>query len=440
MAARWLLAAIALAGGVPCTAAALAPPRVVRASAGDLFNFADNLARGGDPASAEAVLTLLSEDPNSDVRNEARFRRSKLLVAEGKQTSAALLLRQILDEKPDAAPVRLELAQLLEKMGDKEDAWRQVRAVRASGLPPAVARLVDRYSEALRAARPVGASFEIALAPDSNINRATRSNRLGTIFGDFDINGNSKAKSGTGLSLRGQSYRRFALGGRDSSLLVSLSGYADLYRKMKFNDVAVDLSAGPELRLGRDQLNFEVGGTERWFGQKPFTRSARFGVTWTRPVGSVMQLRVTGTAALVDNQVNDLEDGKSYAGRIELERALSATSGVGLNLSRDREALRDPGYSTTGWRAGLISWHDTGRMTFTAEAEFGTLHADKRLLLFPDERSERYSRLSFGATFRQLRLHGFAPVARLTVERNRSTIEFYDYRRVQSEVGVVRAF
>ena len=30
--------------------------------------------------------------------------------------------------------------------------------------------------------------------------------------------------------------------------------------------------------------------------------------------------------------------------------------------------------------------------------------------------------------------------ARFSIERNRSTVEFYDYRRTRSEVGVVRAF
>jgi hypothetical protein len=79
-------------------------------------------------------------------------------------------------------------------------------------------------------------------------------------------------------------------------------------------------------------------------------------------------------------------------------------------------------------------------MTFTASAEFGKLRADERLVLFPERRSDRYASLSLGATFRQLQWRGFAPVARLSVERNRSTIAFYDYRRTRSEIGVVRAF
>ena len=69
-------------------------------------------------------------------------------------------------------------------------------------------RLVDRYSAALRAQKPLGASFELAIAPDSNINRATRSDTLGTVLGDFTLNQDAQARSGVGLALRGQVYGR----------------------------------------------------------------------------------------------------------------------------------------------------------------------------------------------------------------------------------------
>jgi hypothetical protein len=230
------------------------------------------------------------------------------------------------------------------------------------------------------------------------------------------------------------------MGSSDNSMLVRLSGLADVYKEMRFNDIALDLGAGPELRLGRNQVNLEVGATQRWYGQKPFMRSARLGAAWVRPLGKQTQLRLTGLAALVDNRFNDLEDGKTYSGRLEVEHALSATTGVGINGSLGREALADPGYSTKSWRVGLLGWHDFGRATVTAEADMGRLNADERLLLFPDKRADNYSRLSFGVTLRQLQWRGFAPIARFSIERNRSTIEFYDYRRTRSEVGVVRAF
>jgi len=405
-----------------------------------MLKLAEVADANGDTSTAAAIYDALEADRDSDVRAEARFRHAKLLLRQQRTREAAVLLRRLLDEKPGAVVARLELAHALQLLGNPDAALRELRAAQASGLPPDVARLVDRYSEALRAARPTGASIEIALAPDSNINQATRSDTLGTVFGDFDIGKDSKAKSGIGVSLRGQAFHRFGLGGGDDSLLVRLSGFADLYRAARFNDIAVDLAAGPELRLGRNQLNLEVGATQRWFGQKPFMRSARLAATWTRPLGRLTQLRLTGSAARVDNQLNDLQDGRDFSGKAEVEHALSATSGIALTGSLDRQSLKDPGYSTTGWRAGLLGWHDMGRMTLTAGAEFGRLEADERLLLFPDKRADRYSRLSLAATFRQLQWRGFAPLARFTIERNRSTIAFYDFRRTRAELGVVRAF
>jgi hypothetical protein len=435
-------AALSIAAAVALLAAnpAQAEARTVKATAAQMFHLAEQLVRSGKPSDADKVLELLSRDPDPQVRNEARFRRARMFKASGQLQPAALLLRRILDDKPDAAPVRIELAQLLDRMGDKDGAWRELRAAQAAGLPPAVARIVDRYSEAIRAQRPMGASFEFALAPDSNINHATRSDTLGTIFGDFDIDRKSKAKSGLGMSLRGQAFWRFGLGDSDTNLLARASVSGDMYRKSDFNDVVVDVAIGPELHVGRNQLNIELGATRRWYGQKPFGRSVRAGLGWVRPLGRRTQLRLNASASVTDNQFNDLQDGKAFQGRVGVERALSATTGVALNLALDRQSLKDPGYSTTGWRAGLVAWKEIGRATLTASADFGRLDADERLLLFPDKRRDRYSRFSLATAFRQLTFKGFAPVTRFTFERNRSTIEFYDFKRTRTEIALVRAF
>jgi hypothetical protein len=431
-----------LAGAVAALATPTAPavaPRIVRLNMEQVFSLADAAQERGDVRVAEAAYEALAHDPNKQVRAEALFRHAKLLAKAGRLESAATLFRTLLDERPDAIGARLELVRALDQMGDKDAAWRELRSAQASGLPSRVARLVDRYSEALRSARPMGASLEIAIAPDSNISRSTRSDTLGTVLGDFEIDDDSKAKSGLGLALRGQGYRRFGLG-EGSSILVRASGFADLYKKSEFNDIALDVAAGPEFLAGRSRVQLELGATQRWFGQDPYLRSARVKGTWTLPVDRRSQLRIGASATLNDNQQNDLQDGKRFSAELAFERALSASMGAALTLSADREVARDPAYSTRGWRAGVMVWRDIGRTTFTAGVDFGQLRADARLALFPDKRSDRYYRLSLGATLRQFTFAGFAPVTRLVIERNHSTIEFHDFKRTRTEFGVVRPF
>ena len=442
----WLNMVGVLAAAVPAQLTAQVPnqsisaPRTLKLSSTQLFALADEARQKGDTGIAARAYQALARDSNAEIRVEALFRHAKLLSDTGQLEGAATLFRRVLDQKPDAVVARLELAQTLDRLGDKDAAWRELRSVQASGLPPQVARLVDRYSEALRSARPVGATLELAIAPDSNISLATHSDTLGTVLGDFDIDQESQAQSGLGLAMRGQAYRRISLGGDETSLLVRTNGQANLYRKSDFNVLALDVAAGPEFQIGRSRVQVEVGANQFWLGQRPHTRTARVRGTWWVPLGSRSQVRVDAAAKLADNRLNDLEDGKRFAGEISFEHAFSASTGAALNVSFERAALEDPAYSTWGWRAGALAWRDVGRSTLTVNAEIGRLAADERLILFSHRRADRYLRLALGGTWRQLTVAGFAPFTRLTFERNRSYIEFYDYRRTRTEFGIVRPF
>jgi len=434
-----------LAAGLALTAIPAgsdAPPRetrTIRATAGQMFNLAEEMVRRGKIHDAETILDLLSRDPDSNVRNEARFRRALLLEAAGRKDAAAVLLRRILDEKPDATAVRLKLATMLHKMGHEDSALRELRALRTSDLPPDVARFVDRLSASLQATKPLGFQIEFALAPDTNINRATRSDTLGTIFGDFTLDRGSQARSGVGAVLRGFAQARHMLNG-DLGIVARANGEASLYRRKDFNDIAVELSVGPEWRIGRTRLSAETGIGLQWYGMKPFQRSARLSGSVARPIDSVSVLRLDGSVRRIDNRFNDLQDGRGHSLRARYERSLSANLLIAGSAGVDRFRARDGAYSTRSWSAGISAYRNIGRMTFSTGAEFGRLKADERLLLLPRARDDRLTRFSVGSVFRQLTFAGFAPVARLIIERNRSTVEFYDFKRVRTEFGISRAF
>lgn len=437
-----LVAAAALAAHTTNNSLELHPRRegaTAKLSPGEMFAFAEIAQRKNDVATAEAAYRALTSNPMLEVRNEARFRLAMLLVKQKRLTDGAVLLRDILDEQPSANRVRLELAAVLATMGDEKAAWRELRAARAGGLPPEVLQQVDRFSMALRARKRSGGSLQLAIASDSNINRATRSDTLGTVIGDFTLNEDARAQSGRGLSVQGQTYSRIPLGS-ETSLLGTVSGSGNFYRKSRFDDATLAVSVGPELTLGRNRVRSGVGGMRRWYGRQKFTDAVSVRVDLTRPFVGTAQLTGSAAANRIWNYRNALESGWSYSGSLGFEKALSTKSGAGISLTGIRQSLRDPSYSASSAQVSIFGYREMGPTTLTAAFMLGRLEADRRLLLYLDRRNETTYRASLSATARQLRVGGFAPTVTVTWERNRSPIEIYDYRRTAFNLGVTRAF
>lgn len=406
----------------------------------ELFGAADRARQAGRPDDAEVIYRALARDPDLEIRTEARFRLARLLAAGGRRREAATILRRLLDEKPDAAPVRLELARLLGELGDLTAAARELRQAQAAGLPPDVARVVDQYSAALRSFRPFGATLEVAIAPDSNVNRATRAETLDTVIAPLELSRDARAQAGIGARIGGQAFARVPVG-LNLALLPRLSTNADLFGQSRFNDV----SAGGQIGVERGQtlggrLTASAGHSWRWYGGEPYARTATATLDYLRPLGRTAQVTAAATVARARYQTNALQDGMLYDGNVALERALSPRTGGSLALSATRQTARDPGYATVAGGVTALLFREAGRVTLYGAATLRRLEGDAPLFLFPERRREWLGRLALGATFRQATVRGFAPLARLTIERNRSGVGLYDYRRVAVDIGISRAF
>ncbi|MBV1691744.1 DUF560 domain-containing protein [Novosphingobium sp. G106] len=438
--AALLLAPGAQAADAP-PASRPAPSQSVTLSPAQLFELADRARDAGDFAVAETAYRALAENPDIELRSEARFRLGLMLADRmGKYRDAAVIFRQILDEKPKAARVRLELARMQVLMGNAGAAEREFRAVEATTtLPPDVERMVRFYANAMGARKPFGGSIEVALAPDSNVNRATRSDTLGTVIGDFTLDDNAKARSGVGLDLRGQAYVRLPASNA-MDLLARVGGSGSFYRAHEFDDYALSLQAGPEFTVGRDTIALSAGPAWRWYGTDPYTLALGGSASWQHPYGKRAEIRVEGGYTYVDNRRNDLQDADNFSLSAQLDRAFTARAGGGLQLYANREAARDPGYSTTSGGVSLYAFRELGRTTAVVSAGYSHLEADDRLFLYPKRRIEDRFTASLAGTFRSLRIRSFAPFARLRWERNKSTIEIYDYNRISGEFGLTSAF
>jgi hypothetical protein len=307
-------------------------------------------------------------------------------------------------------------------------------------LPADLSRVVDQFRTALRSRAPYGATVEIAIAPDSNVNRATARQTLDAGPFPLELSEDAHKRSGIGVAMNGQAFARLPIA-PNLQILPRLGGTARLFKEDRFNDVGVDARLGVErsdATFGRLTLS---GGPEwRWFGGKPYNRSLVAALDWLRPTSRSAQFTLGATASRQRYQVSRAQDGSLYQLSGGYEAALTQQSGLSFSTSGARQTSIDRGYAN--WSGGVtaLGYLELGRTTVFATTTVRRLEADAPFFLFNRVRREWFARNVVGATLRQATVAGFAPVVRFVVERNRSTVALFAYRRVAAELGVSRAF
>ena len=420
--------AVAQCNGQPC---------VTGLSAQALFAIAADHVAAGRTAEAIAILRALAGDPNREYRAEARFRLAQIHERLGDRAAAIALYRAILAEKPDANRVRLDLARLLALTGDEAGARRELRTAGAVGLPDDVARAVDQFATALRSRRPIGATFEIAIAPDSNINASTSRNTIETVIDDLPLSPSARARSGVGLALSGQGFWRAALG--KQGWLTRLSGRADLYGKRRFNDVSASLASGPEFQLGRMRVRPAALATRRWYGSDPYSKGYGGTLNLLRPIGRTAQLELETTIAANDFRV-DLQDGTFYDASVSLDKAFGSRLSGRIGARINRQDANDPGYALTTGGLDLLAARRIGRSTVFVQLSGSRTVADARLQLFPEARRDWRLDATAGVLLGRWRFQDLSPVIRITRSESRSTIGLYDFKRTRIEFALSREF
>jgi hypothetical protein len=329
----------------------------IQISASELFTLA---ARFGatDKARAIAIYQALERDPHVAIRNEARFRHARLLETGRELVEAAVLLRAILDEQPEAQPVRLELAALLARMGDISGARRELRQAQAGALPPQVAQVVKQYAAALRSRKPWGGSLELALAPDSNINRATSQTTLDTVIAPLNLSHDARQQSGLGLKEASQIYARIDTG-QAFTLVPRLSSQATLYGESQFNDISASAQMGVEWRHGADRFTPSAGLTWRWYGRQIYGRTQSVSLDWLHPAGPRAQIDTQISINRARYPHSSFQDGMIYTASLSYERAFTTRTGAAcpcpaiarqrLTRAMRRGRLRQVGSIGTIW-------------------------------------------------------------------------------------------
>jgi hypothetical protein len=274
-----LLAASSTAAPLAAAPCPATGPCTVRLSAEQVLHTAEKLVLERKFTEAGPLIAALENAPQYKMQRE--FLIGYVDAETGDLDGAIGQFRTILRDHPEQTRVRLELARALMLKGQDFSAEHHLRlAAKDQGLPPEVAATIRSQRGVLRDRRTWHFDFNFGLAPDTNINSATRSDSVDVVFGGgtipLNLDPDARAKSGVGRTGGFSGGVRLRMAPK-TAMLVDVDSQISDYKGSRYDDISTQIAVGPEFKLSeRTSMSVQALGAQRWYGGQ--TASTQAGV------------------------------------------------------------------------------------------------------------------------------------------------------------------
>lgn len=312
----------------------------------DAVKLAGNLIDTGDIEHAEQILTKMPQTNNLNVEIERWFLLAQIAQKHDDFETAIKIYRRILDDQPDLARIRFELALCYMKMGRWYRADYHLRlAMAGKDLPENVKHMMAYYRYIIRQNKRWNVWFNFGAAPDSNINNGNGGEEcVVNGFGRFCRNlKDPKSVIGANLTLGGN--YEFVLSDHwrwksDANI------YSNTYNNHNYDDLYLSASTGPRYIWSRGDVWLAAIGARRYYGAEKYNYS--YGTKldtnydFTRKLSGGLSLRYMENKY---DEYGDFLNGQSYSTNLHFVYSFNARLYTILRSGITRETAVNPMYS-----------------------------------------------------------------------------------------------
>ena len=243
----------------------------------------------------DAELLLDGVEPSAEHIDDLDFLYGTIALARGDWEAAIARFRAMLARDPTLVRVRLDLAlAYFQARQDGNAASHFRQALGAPDLPPAARDNALRFLDEIRRRRTWSVSTQVALAPDNNINAATRA-RIVELFGlPAELSEDARQTSGVGLSVNVTGTHEAGIS-PDLRFRTSANVSTRTYRKRQFNNRTLTVRAGPRFLFERFDLRPALTLRARRLGGELYVRAGGLEVSGDWQVAP--EWRLSGTVS-----------------------------------------------------------------------------------------------------------------------------------------------
>ena len=301
---------------------------------------------------AEHILTTVPKTGNPALETERWFLLGQISARRGDYDTAIKIFRKILDEQPDLARIRFELAICYMKTGHWYRADYHLRlAMAGDDLPDDVRKMMSYYRYIVRQNKNWNVWFNFGAAPDNNVNQATGGQEcVNTIFGPM-CRELLEPESAVGFNfILGGNYEfKFGEHWRWKS---DANIYTNIYNKHKFDDLYLSTSTGPRYVWNNGDVWLAGIVARRWYGWDEYNWSLGgkldTNYDFTRKLSGGLSLRVLNNKY---DEYGPWMNGQTYSANGRLSYSLDATKYIVLRGGIERETAKDSIYAN--WRPNV---------------------------------------------------------------------------------------
>ncbi len=323
--------------------------KTVSMTALEAVKLAADMIDVGNYDKAQEILTQLPKTNNLPVEIERWYLLAQMEQKKGNIDEAIKIYRKILDDQPDLAKVRYELAicYMMKHQWYRADYHLRL-AMTGKDIPDAVKQRMMYLRYVARKNKRWNAWFNFGAAPDNNVNQASGGEEyIQNEWGEFyRVLPEPEKAIGYNLLLGGN--YEFVLSDRwrwknEGNI------YTNVYNKHKFDDLFLSASTGPRYIWEKGDIWLAATGNRRWYGWDKYNWA--FGgkidthYDWTRKISSGLTLRI------LDNnydEYGEYMDGQTYGASSYLAYSFDASKYITLFGGIERETAKDDIYAN--WR------------------------------------------------------------------------------------------
>jgi tetratricopeptide (TPR) repeat protein len=326
--------------------------KLIAVSALDAVQIAGNYVALGDYDRANAILTQMPRTKNLPVEIERWYLLAQMEQNKGNVDEAIKIYRKILDDQPDLAKIRYELAlcYMAKKQWYRADYHLRL-AMAGKNIPDNVKQRMMYLRYVARKNKRWNAWFNFGAAPDNNVNQASGGEE--TIINDWGeftrVLPNPERAFGYNFVLGGNYELRIGEHWRWKN---EANIYSNIYNKHRFDDLYASVATGPRYIWSRGDVWLAAVGARRWYGWDRYNWSLGGKIDshydLTRKLSTGLTLRVLNNKY---DEYGEYMNGQTYTVSPHITYSFDASKYVVLFGGVDRDTARDDIYAN--WRYNI---------------------------------------------------------------------------------------